>query len=102
MVLLNWLYHFDLDPSTPNPELPKAHAVGVALLWAIVVVPVIGVCLRAGRLRIVWVALLVGGLLANGAVLLLRDVERERHPVPVPVVTQCQERSGGGTRCPGG
>jgi hypothetical protein len=102
-LLLNWLrLSFDLDPTTPNPNLPQAHADWIAVLWVIAVVPVIGLLLRGGPPRVIWGLLLTAGLMMNLAAMAYRAHQAQLHPDPVPVVTQCQERSGGDTRCPGG
>ncbi len=102
-LLLNWLrLSFDLDPTTPNPHLPQAHAELIAVLWLIAVVPVIGLLLRGGPPRVIWGLLLTAGITVNLVALAYRANEARLHPDPVPAVTQCQERSGGDTRCPGG
>jgi len=83
-LLLNWLrLSFDLDPTTPNPHLPQAHADWVALLWVIAVVPVIGMLLRGGAPRVIWGLLLTARFTVSPAwhaAPMRRDCTRIRCP----------------------
>jgi hypothetical protein len=77
----------------------------VTAVVGLAVIAIVAIVASRGWLRVVAAAFLVLamvlGLLAS---LFIRREERRLHPPPPPTSgpTQCMERSGGDTRCPGG